>query len=224
MDYKVIEEIIGYKFINKDLLDRAFTHKSYNTNPESHYEALEFLGDAIVEMVVSEELFKQNPCFTEGKLTSARAAFVMKSSLAKITDKLDLVKYMKLGKGESKDKINNDDKRKCDLFESLVAAIYLDSNSLETVKKFILNNINFDLTNLKEIKHSNPTDYKSEINRVYPGPKHIVEYRLDSDILLDNNSHQFEVSLLVDGKVLGKGVASTIKNAEGKAAKEALNK
>ena len=148
----------------------------------------------------------------------------MKSSLAKITDKLDLVKYMKLGKGESKEKINNDDKRKCDLFESLVAAIYLDSNSFETVKKFILNNINFDLTNLKEIKHSNPTDYKSEINRVYPGPKHIVEYRLDSDILLDNNKHQFEVSLLIDGKVVGKGIASTIKNAEGKAAKEALNK
>ena len=223
MDYKVIEDKVGYSFKDKALLDRAFTHKSFSSNPTSHYEALEFLGDAIIQLVVSEELLKQNPCFTEGKLTSARAAFVMKGSLAKLTDKLDLVKYMQLGKGESKEKIQNDDKRKCDLFESIVAAIYLDSASLDVAKKFILNNINLDLTNLKEIKHSNPTDYKSELNRVYPGPKHTVEYRLDSEEIIDNK-HQFKVTVLIDGKEAGLGVASTRKTAEGKAAKEALNK
>ena len=223
MDYKVIEDKVGYSFKDKALLDRAFTHKSFSSNPTSHYEALEFLGDAIIQLVVSEELLKQNPCFTEGKLTSARAAFVMKGSLAKLTDKLDLVKYMQLGKGESKEKIQNDDKRKCDLFESIVAAIYLDSASLDVAKKFILNNINLDLTNLKEIKHSNPTDYKSELNRVYPGPKHTVEYRLDSEEIIDNK-HQFKVTILIDGKEAGTGIASTIKMAEGKAAKYALNK
>ena len=224
MDIERIEKAIGYTFKDKNLIIRAFTHKSYNTNPQYNYESLEFLGDAVIELIVSEKLFSLNPNLSEGKLTTQRAALVMKKTLADATDKLDIEDEMLFGKDAINANIISDDKRKCDLFESITAAIYLDSNSLTKARKFVLTNLGNKIPNISTITYSNQANYKSEINRMYPGPQNVVEYKLKEEKILKDNSHLFIVDLYINNKLVATGEGKTIKSAQGNAAKNLLKK
>ena len=224
MDIERIEKAIGYTFKDKNLIIRAFTHKSYNTNPQHNYESLEFLGDAVIELVVSEKLFNLNPNLSEGKLTTQRAALVMKKTLADATDKLGIEDEMLFGKDAINANIMSDDKRKCDLFESITAAIYLDSNSLAKARKFILTNLGSKIPNISTITYSNQANFKSEINRMYPGPQNIVEYKTKEEKILKDNSHLFIVELYINNKLVATGEGKTIKSAQGNAAKNLLKK
>ena len=141
--FEELQKKINYKFKNPELLEKALTHKTYAfeaKTPIEYNERLEFLGDSILGFIVAEKLYQANKYFSEGELTRRRSQLVNNSFLAEKAKKLELGKYILLGKGE---KIQNGDKNSTNLanaLESLVGAVYLDSD-IKTVEKFITKNI-----------------------------------------------------------------------------------
>jgi len=141
LDLYSLEGKIHYSFKNKELLKNALTHKTYAfeaQNPIGYNERLEFLGDSILGFLVAESLYKGNKYFSEGELTRRRSQLVNNNFLAEIAQKIDIGKYLLLGKGE---KNQNGDKNPTNIanaVEALIGAVYLDSD-IETVKKFIIN-------------------------------------------------------------------------------------
>ena len=146
-DYSELEEILGYHFKDIKHLDTAFVHKSYanETHQEmSSYERYEFLGDAILEYVTSKELFLKYPEKTEGELTKLRASLVCEYTLSQITKQLGFGKYLYLSHGEELTGGMNRPSILCDLFESVLGAIFLDGGMEEAekyVNNFLLNDI-----------------------------------------------------------------------------------
>ena len=151
---KELTEVMGYKFKNSKLLERALTHSSYS---KENYERLEFLGDSILDFVVGDYLFSRVD-ESEGKLSKLRASFVSEQYLHKIFDELKISSYVKLGKSYKSELTKS---VKADIFEAIVAGIYLDGG-LEEAKKFIISTLK--LGNYKTIKN---TDYKSQIQEYY---------------------------------------------------------
>ena len=140
MDFKEFEEKIGYEFKNRSLLEQAFTHRSYiNENRASgreHNERLEFLGDAVLELVVTEFLFAKYPDKAEGDLTSYRAALVNTVSISDAATKLGMNEFLLLSRGEAKDTGRARAIILANAFEAVIGAIYLDQG-YESAKKFI---------------------------------------------------------------------------------------
>lgn len=219
-NYLELENLIGYSFKDKSHLDIAFTHKSYtNENlikKHQSYERYEFLGDAILEYLVSDFLYKEYPNKPEGELTKLRASIVCEFTLSGIARELKLGHYGFFSKGEKNTGGNNRDSILCDMFESLLGAIYLDGNmdcARAFVERFLLTDIDskklyYDSkTNLQEYvqKHGKSLEYKviSET-----GPEHNKEYT---------------VNLFIDGKLISSGAGHSKKTAEQNAAYQALN-
>ena len=144
MDLSILEKKIGHQFKNKNLLKEALTHRSYlNENPSwgkdflsSHNERLEFLGDAVLELIVTEVLFEDYPNSAEGELTSIRSALVNYQMLADVSREIILSDYILLSRGEAKDTGKARDVILANAFESLIGAIYLDGG-YEAAGKFI---------------------------------------------------------------------------------------
>lgn len=158
---KEIEDIIGYTFNNKKLLIQAFTHSSYaheQNDMSLSYERLEFLGDAILEMMSSLYLFEQNKEEAEGQLTKERARLVCTYSLSNIILSLHLEKYILLGKGEKQIAINHKPSIMEDVLESLIGAIFLDGG-YDNTWNFIIKNV-MQQTNCQFI------DYKSKLQEI----------------------------------------------------------
>ena len=126
-DLKVAEEIIGYSFKDKVLLQTAFTHSS-NIVKKENYERLEFLGDSILDFVVGARLFKVFPENSEGELTKKRAYIVSAEVLSEIIDELKLIDFLTTAPGKSREKVLESKNVKCDLFEAIIGAIALDNN------------------------------------------------------------------------------------------------
>lgn len=142
-DLKILEEEIGYKFCNKELLKEALTHKTYAFEaniPLDYNERLEFLGDSILNFIVAEQLYNSNKYFSEGELTRRRAIGVNNNFLANVSRKLGIGKFLILGKGEIKQDGANNRTNLANSLEALIGAIYLDSD-INTVREFILNKI-----------------------------------------------------------------------------------
>ena len=140
---KSLEKKLNYTFNDKQLLLNAITHKTYAFEakiPLEYNERLEFLGDSILNFIISEKLYKINKYFSEGELTRHRAIYVNNVFLADIAKKLDIGKYLLLGKGEKLQKGNLNPTNLANSLESIIGAIYLDSN-LNTTRKIILNSI-----------------------------------------------------------------------------------
>ena len=137
---QTLEERIGYRFQDRMLLTQALTHSSFTNeqkiNKAKNYERLEFLGDAVLELVSSEFLFREYPQVPEGELTKLRASMVCEPSLAFCARDLELGKYMRLGKGEESTGGRNRDSITSDAMEALIGAIYLDGG-MEKAKAFI---------------------------------------------------------------------------------------
>lgn len=140
--FSILEEKLSLSFKNKDLLIQAFTHRSYlNENPSfkvGHNERLEFLGDAVLELVVTEELYQKFPDRPEGELTSFRAALVNANMLSQVSVELGINDFLLLSRGETKDTGRARQYILANTFEALVGAIYMDKG-LEDAKKFIIN-------------------------------------------------------------------------------------
>ena len=138
-----LEKKLNYKFKNKKLLINAVTHKTYAfeaKTPLEYNERLEFLGDSILNFIISEKLYKINKYFSEGELTRHRSMYVNNELLAKIAKKLEIGKFLLLGKGEKNQKGNLNPTNLANTLESIIGAIYLDSN-LEICRNVILNSI-----------------------------------------------------------------------------------
>ena len=218
-DIRTIEKKIGYEFKDKALLERAFTHASVDTCATKNYQSLEFLGDSLLDFIVAKRLMEINPNAHEGALTKNRAQIVSKEPLAEEIDHLDLAKYLIVGKGENQEAITSQSKIKSDIFESIVGAIYLDSNKLAHCEKFVLSKL-APLFN-GDSKHMGSHDFKTELNEYASKHDLHVEYVLLSKT---GKAHEptFDVEVKINGLDAGKGEGKSKKEAEQNAAKVAL--
>lgn len=217
---KELELKIGYKFRDFSLLERAMMHSSY-TN-ERHLpkyecnERLEFLGDAVLELVSSEFLFKESPKMPEGELTKTRASMVCEPSLALCARDIDLGSYLLLGKGEEATGGRLRDSVTSDAMEALIGAVYLDGG-FTSAKEFIHR---FVLTDLEDKKLF--YDSKTILQEMVQAEKlGTITYRLVKAEGPDHNK-SFHTEVLIGNKVSGKGAGRTKKASEQQAAYEAI--
>jgi ribonuclease III len=141
--FKPLEKQLGYTFKDKELLTTALTHKTYAfeaPTPVEYNERLEFLGDSILNFILSETLYQSNQYFSEGELTRRRAQVVNNSVLADVAVRLDIGPYLLLGKGEQKQQGAKNRTNLANALEALIGAIYLDSD-LDTTKEFVFKKI-----------------------------------------------------------------------------------
>lgn len=223
-----LEKKINYTFNNKELLIRALTHSSYaneaNAQHDSDvkiysYERLEFFGDSILSFVVSEYIFVNFPSCPEGELTKLRAAVVCEDSLYEIAKKLDIGKYILLGKGEENTGGRERKSVLADVVEAIIAAMYRDSG-IEYCTKFILNNLREKIGSI--INTEKVEDYKSQLQHlVQQAPGELLEYELIDEIGPDHDK-TFVMTAKLNRNVIGKGMGRTKREAEQQAAKEAL--
>lgn len=216
------QESIGIFFDNLETLNVAFIHPSYTNGQQSlNNQRLEFLGDAVLELVVSEYLFQNFSRLSEGQMTKIRAFSVCEQSLAKIAQKLRLGDYLILGKGEE----NNGGREKAsilaDTFEALIGAIFIEKG-FETSSDFILKNLKPFINKAIEGEDA-ITDYKTTLQELLQ--KNSVE-RLSYEVEKEEgpaHNKVFYVKVIWKGKVLGRGSGKNKKEAEQKAAQEALH-
>lgn len=218
--YSEIERKIGYTFKDKSLLDVALTHSSYaNEEKVTSYETLEFVGDALLGYVAAAELMQRYPKSGEGKLTAMRAELVSSKNLSKITDSLDIMKYVRTVKGAEGTVIESINV-KCDIFESLTGAILVDNGyDIFEAKAFILR---FLEEGFSKVSTENLLkDYKSQLIEICAKSGKTPEFRLVSS---DNKNGvcSFGVVLYIDGKPVSEGSGSTKKDAEKDSAKNFL--
>ena len=217
-----LQNKIGYQFKNPALLNEALTHSSYaNEHKTQHIkynERLEFLGDSVLSIVVSDYIYKNCPELPEGELTKLRASLVCEKSLYEFAKKIDLGKYLVLSKGERNNGGADRPSILSDAFEALIAAIYIDGG-ITPASKHILN---FVIPAIKNSKKKKINDYKTTLQEIIqknPGEK--LEYVLVKESGPDHNKH-FVVEVHLNSNVIGKGGGRSKKEAEQQAAREAL--
>ncbi len=222
-DFKAFQEHIGITFANEDLIRRAFTHRSYvNEHKQKnikHNERLEFLGDAVLELVITEYLFEKYPDKPEGELTAVRAALVNTQTISEAARKLGVNDYLLLSKGESKDTGRARQYILANAFEAIIGAIYLDSG-YENAKKFISNTL-FDLTD--EIVE----------NRLWQDAKSFLQEKAQEELSVtprydtvkergpDHDKH-FTVAVYFENERVAEGAGKSKQEAEQEAARKAL--
>ncbi len=210
-------------FKNFDLYDEAFTHPSYVNEANrkaNHYERLEFMGDAVLQLYVSEHIFKKYPHVPEGSLTTLRAKLVREESLARFARELKLGNYIHLGVGEGKNGGRDRDSVLANVFEAFMGAIYLDCGKDEVLK--MLEKTIF--MHVEDIDAEEIQDYKTKLQELMQADiRKTVTYELLSTEG-PSNAPIFEVAAIMDHMRLGIGKGSSKKRAEQKAAKDALNK
>lgn len=219
---KEFEKVIEYKFNNQKLLKEALTHSSYaNEHRDKKIECnerLEFLGDAVLSIVVADYIFENCPELPEGELTKLRSALVCEKALYKFGKSINLGNYLLLSRGEKNGGGADRPSIVSDAFEAVIAAIYLDGG-IEAAKKHILRFV------IPEIKNHNKKpfkDYKTSLQEIVqknPGEK--ISYRLVSESGPDHDKH-FIFEVLLNSNVIGKGGGRSKKEAEQNAAREAL--
>lgn len=217
--YDELEQSLGYTFQDREKLDIALTHKSYSNemmcNVRESYERYEFLGDAVLEFLTSIYLFERYPEKTEGELTKLRASLVCEFTLSKIARELKFGEYGYFSKGERQTGGANRDSILCDMFESVLGAIYLDGGMEEAdkyVKKFLLTDIEH-----KQLFY----DAKTRLLEYSQKNHRAVEYRLTDTIGPEHNK-EYYVELFIDGVSVSKGVGHSKKSAEQMAAYNGL--
>lgn len=216
-----LEQKIGYKFQDKNLLKKAMLHSSYANEkqlPKSECnERLEFLGDAVLELVSSEFLFFSNEEMPEGELTKARASMVCEPSLAFCAREIDLGEYLILGKGEEATGGRKRDSLTSDALEALIGAIYIDggfANAKEFVEKFILTDIEH-----KKLFYDSKTILQEIVQRDFKEEE--IQYVIIGEEGPDH-AKRFVVEVRIGEKKAGTGKGSTKKAAEQEAAYRAI--
>jgi len=223
MELEKIQKKIGFHFENKDLLEEALTHRSYlNENPSwprSNNERLEFLGDAVLELAVTEELFRQFPKREEGKLTVLRAALVNSKSLSEVAKKIGLDKELLLSKGEAKDaKGKGRETISANAVEALIGAIYIDQG-YDQAKMFIEH---FILPKLGDIAKDGGKDAKSLVQEYAQAQLKVTpNYEVLEETGPAHNRH-FRVGLYFEGELQAEGSGSSKQAAEIDAAERFL--
>lgn len=216
-----IEAILGYTFQNKALLDMAFTHSSYRNEARdqevSHNERLEFLGDQVLGLFVSEFLYRQYPNSEEGTLSHLRAHLVEAGACAQYVTSLGLAEFLKMGKGESRNQGRGRETLLADLFEAIVGALYMDGG-FDAAYLFFEDKV---VPILQEHLKNPPQNYKAQLQmicqRLYK--THPV-YTVLEEVGPEHSKH-FKVAVMILTEQLGVGEGASKKQAEMQAAKEA---
>ena len=216
----MLQDRIGYQFQNEKLLKQAITHSSFTNeqriNKIGHYERLEFLGDAVLELVSSEYLFHEHTDMPEGQMTKVRASMVCEPALAFCATDLELGKFILLGKGEENTGGRGRDSIISDVMEAIIGAIYLDGG-FEPAKKFIYRFILSDLEK-KRLFY----DSKSNLQELIQSKlKKEFHYELLGESGPEHNK-EFSVAVYLENECIGTGIGKTKKAAEQQAAYAAL--
>lgn len=213
---------IGYHFQDEALLKQALTHSSFANEQKiyrlNNYERLEFLGDAVLELVSSEFLYRENADMPEGKLTRLRASMVCEPALAYCARDIDLNTYILLGRGEESTGGRTRDSIISDVMEAVIGAIYLDGG-IENARKFINRFVLSDLED-KILFMDSKTLLQEEIQKNNTAQ---LRYDLVGETGPDHDK-QFSVEAYLDNRLIGCGMGRTKKAAEQQAAYEALKK
>lgn len=229
----VLQERIGYRFTNVSYLERAVTHSSYSneTGARNHHllcnERLEFLGDSVLSLVVSNYLYTHFSEYPEGTLTRIRSSVVCEAALASFAEKIGLGDFLMLGRGEAQNGGAEKPAILADAFEALLAAIYLDAgaeDSMQSVAKFLLPLVKSAIDAMPEVGDVR-IDSKSRLQEFIQQDreqKEVLEYRLVGESGPDHNK-TFTVELYLGANCLGSGKGHSKKAAEQAAAKAALS-
>lgn len=208
---------------DKHLILNAFVHASYVNEHDTFKEdneRLEFIGDAVLQILVSDFLFKLNPKLTEGDMTLYRAKLVREEALASYSRSMNLNSYLLLGSGEERTGGRDRDSIIADLFEAFLGAIYLDSG-LDNAKKIVDHVIPKDIS---KIDIHGITDYKTKLQEyVQADRRESVVYTVVG-VKGPSNAPEFEVIVSLDDLVFGRGIGTSKKRAEQMAAKDAFEK
>lgn len=210
-----LEEKIGYEFKDRELLRQALTHSSFVNEQKIHkqknYERLEFLGDAVLELVSSKFFFLNDPNMSEGQMTKLRSSMVCEPALAFCARDLNLGEYIYLGKGEEATGGRNRDSITSDVMEALIGAIYLDSG-FDEAEKFILKYILSDLES-KQLFYDSKTILQEKVQKKGQN----LHYEIVGEKGPDHDK-QFTVEAYINEKAVGRGIGRTKKAAEQQAA------
>ena len=219
-DLSELEEKIGYKFKNREHLRHAMTHSSYSggKNFECN-ERLEFLGDAVLQLAVSRYLFTNMKSVPEGGLTKLRASIVCENSLYNFAKRIDLGKYILLGKGEEQSGGRDRKSILSDAFEAMIAAVYLDGGDEESTKMIMSFMPSIEALKSGKVKLG---DYKTVLQEIIQqNPEEKISYEVE-EFDGPKNQKSFKASVLLNGQAIGRGSGQSKKEAEQAAAKEAV--
>ena len=222
-DIAAFQENLGVSFKDKSLLEQALIHSSYsNENPDiapGSNERLEFLGDAVLGLIVAEKLYRDFPDFTEGKMTKLRAALVRRETLAVIAKSIKLGEHLYLGKGEELSGGRNKPANLAAAMEAVIAAVFLD-RGITVTRNFILRLFKSELR--KAISQNKGSDYKSELQEFIQSSEQKVPTYHVIEATGPDHGKTFTVEVRLGNTVLGKGSGKSKKAAETEAARLAL--
>ena len=217
---ELLEQRIGYVFRDKELLQQALTHSSYaneqKINKRQDYERLEFLGDAVLELVSSDYLFQAHPDLPEGKLTKQLSSMVCEPAIAFCARDIELEQFIYLGKGEEATGGRKRDSIISDVMEAVIGAIYLDGG-LDPARDYINRFILSDLEH-KQLFYDSKTILQERVQRL---PNASLAYVLTGETGPEHDK-LFMVEALLNGKKIGEGSGRSKKLAEQQAAYQAL--
>ena len=216
-----VDDTFGIEFKDTDLLDIAFTHSSYaNDHREEnleHLERLEFLGDAVIELIVSDYLYKEYKELPEGQLTKMRAAAVRAETLAQLAIESGLPQFILLGRGEEQAKGRERISLLCDVFEAFIGVIYLDQGT-ETARS-VLAQLLFPKITAGDFSHG--MDYKTALQE-WMQKDGVVQITYEViETFGPDHAREFKVEVCIEGDSMGTGIGSSKKRAEQNAAKVA---
>jgi ribonuclease-3 len=223
-DFQELQRRLGYSFRNSELLELALTHPSVTHEPgvpAPTNQRLEFLGDAVLQLVLTRELFERFPSFEEGPLTKARAKLVNRRTLAEQGRELDLGRYLRVSRGEELHGGRDRNSALADAFEALVGAVFLDGG-FEAAQKFLMGRFRIELGGLAEIPTlENPKGELQELlqSMSAAAPEYLVVSATGPD-----HDRMFECTVQHDGVELARGTGKSKKAAESEAALAALRK
>ncbi|MFD1850413.1 ribonuclease III [Oceanobacillus bengalensis] len=223
MDVAQLEKQLNISFHNHDLISQAFTHSSYVNEHRnevfSDNERLEFLGDAVLELGVSQHLFRKNRKMPEGEMTKLRAAIVCEPSLKGFAQDLNFGAYLLLGKGEDQTGGRERPAILADVFEAFLGALYLDQG-FDTALKFLEDYV---FPKIQAGAFSHEMDYKSQLQEFVQQFKNkTVEYKIVEERGPSHNK-EFVANVFINDEVSGEGIGRTKKEAEQRAAKLAID-
>ncbi len=220
-DLAELEEKIGYKFGKREYLRRAMTHSSYSGGKNNgSNERLEFLGDSVLQITVSQYLFTNMTTVPEGGLTKLRASIVCENSLYNFANRIELGKYILLGKGEEMTGGRTRRSILADAFEAMIAAVYLDGGmdaAMAMIMRFV--------PSIEALKSGKVKlgDYKTVLQEIIQkNPEEKISYEVIESSGEQHKKH-FTAQVLLNGQVIGKGSGLSKKEAEQEAAKEAVS-
>ena len=220
-DIKLLEQKIGYKFKNISFLETGITHSSFaneSKEPIAYNERQEFLGDAVLSIIVSDYIFEHYTNLPEGELTKLRASLVCENALCGFSNELGLGEFLRLGHGEELMGGRERPSSLADAFEAVLAAIYLDGGIIPATG-FVLKFVTKSLEHVENVAFK---DYKTLLQEIIQkNPEEKLSYELIGETGPDHDK-RFEVNVMLNSNVIGHGIGKSKKSAEQLAAKEAL--